>query len=109
LAFGALLVLPQFNLKENLKFIGLGLFSFVLGSLPFWYYNLTSKPKWATFEVLFGKTAGSNKWEYFQNYWSTALPIILGARKFWSSNDVFNGATYVVYAVYLGILLFLLI
>lgn len=109
LALAAVYSMMRFKALDNLKtFLG-GLIAFFIGSSPFWYYNLTSKPKWATFEVLFGKTAGSNKLEYFQSYWDTALPIILGARKFWSSSEVFEGATFSVYFTYSLVVLYLLI
>lgn len=101
IAFGLLIILSRFQLKQTISAVGVGLFYFALGSSPFWYHNLMIKPRWSTFEVLFGKSAGDNKLEYFQGYLDTALPIILGARKFWAEQDIFDGATLLTYALYI--------
>jgi 4-amino-4-deoxy-L-arabinose transferase-like glycosyltransferase len=83
---------------------------FILGSLPFWIFNLREKPKWPSFEVLFGNTSGNYASKYFEDYWSTALPIILGARQFWSDYETFSGAAltaYLLYGLSLGLGFFL--
>jgi hypothetical protein len=38
--------------------------------------------------------------EYFIGLWSTALPIILGAKHFWEQTSAFSSSTAVFYAVY---------
>jgi 4-amino-4-deoxy-L-arabinose transferase-like glycosyltransferase len=73
---------------------------FILGSLPFWIFNLREKPKWSSFEVLFGNTSGNYAGKYFEDYWSTALPIILGARQFWSDHETFPSAALTAYLLY---------
>lgn len=77
-----------------------GMASFILGGLPFWIYNLKEKPKWQSFDLLFGQTAGGSSLEYFGNYWTTALPIILGARKFWSDLATYEYSTGVIYSLF---------
>jgi hypothetical protein len=99
----------QKNLICKINIIIISLFGFILGSLPFWYHNIFNSPKWSSFEVLFGSTAGGNAAKYFQDYWTTALPIILGARQFWIDNDTFWGASILVYITYLIPLLICLI
>jgi len=84
------------------KYVLSSLFLFFLGSLPFWTYNILHKPRWASFDVLFGSTAGNFAGQYFHDFWTTALPIILGAQKFWSEAVMFPGAqrlSYIIYAV----------
>lgn len=86
---------------EVLKSGSVGLAGFVLGSAPFWYVNLFTKPRFATFVEL-GKRAESDKViGYFQGFWAEALPILFGARRLWNDQDVFYGASTVAYVVYL--------
>ncbi|HMP49542.1 MAG TPA: hypothetical protein PKA63_12825 [Oligoflexia bacterium] len=81
---------------------------FLLSGAPFWYYNLTHKPKWSSFEVLFGSTAGGSSFSYFLDYWDIALPIILGARKFWADTELFPFAKSIYYSIYFILLCFVI-
>lgn len=92
-----------YTLKEVVRIFFVGAFSFILGGLPFWIYNLNEKPKWQSFELLFGQTAGSSSLTYFSDYWTTALPIILGAKKFWSDSETYPHAILVIYLLFLAI------
>lgn len=73
-----------------------GSIAFLLGGLPFWLYNL--QHNFASFG-LFGTS--SQLGENFFGFWSTALPMIGGARHFWHTEDIFPGATLVISGVYL--------
>ncbi len=100
---GIVLFLKLLSYKSPLiiaKITFLSLLGFVLGGLPFWYHNIFMEPAWSSFEVLFGSTAGGNAAKYFSDYWNTALPIILGARQFWSDADIYHGATTYAYTLY---------
>lgn len=82
------------------RFIGasfLGIFCFFLGSLPFWIYNLENnfisqeiflRPKTsATIDNLFG-------------FFETALPIIMGAKRFWHMRDFVSGVSFPYYGLF---------
>lgn len=101
-----LLYLLRYKIAERARLITIALLGFIVGSGPFWYHNVTVKPYWSTFEVLFGKSAGDRKLEFLQGYFTTALPIILGARKFWAATDIYPGATISVYVFCLLILIY---
>lgn len=75
----------------------LSMVAFCLGSSPYWIYNIRNGfPSLG----MFGFAAPSQIGTYFVGLWTTALPIILGAKHFWESNLTFGGATGVVYALY---------
>ena len=89
-----------FKNSTYLEFIKLALisvFSFLIGSAPFWYANIFLEPQWATFKVLFGGTENVNVISNFKGYLSDAIPMILGAKKFWTETDFFWGATVLGY------------
>ncbi|MEN9845735.1 MAG: hypothetical protein RIS36_882 [Pseudomonadota bacterium] len=71
--------------------------AFLLGSSPYWIYNLRHGfPSLG----MFGFAAPSEIATYVVGLWTTALPIILGAKHFWESSLTFGGATSVVYVLY---------
>lgn len=77
---------------------GLG---FILGSLPFWLYNLTHS--FASFKFLANSTGGglaANSAGLFE----TALPILLGARRVWQQSDVFPFASVLAGVIFAFIL-----
>jgi hypothetical protein len=69
----------------------LGATAFFLGGLPFWMYNVNNS--FASFEI-FGSSADvvGNA----SGFVTSALPMILGARLFWHSQDIFPGASLFV-------------
>ena len=69
------------------------LLAFFIGGLPFWYANITGEPQWSTFEVLFAEKPGRDIPLQIYEYFTVALPIIVGARKFWTEQDVVTGAS----------------
>ena len=58
-------LLCHLGAKDIGKIISVGLISFFIGSAPFWWFNIAYRPRWQTFEVLFGKSAGGHALEYF--------------------------------------------
>jgi hypothetical protein len=76
-----------------------GIAGFFIGSSPFWIYNLQNHfASFGMFEST--KDVGKN----FSGLFESALPIILGARRFWHTEDLFPYAPIIAYAAY-GILL----
>ncbi len=71
--------------------------AFGLGSSPYWIYNIR---KGFPSLGMFGFASLTEIGTYFVGLWTTALPIILGAKHFWESSSSFGGATAVVYALY---------
>jgi Dolichyl-phosphate-mannose-protein mannosyltransferase len=89
--------------KRGVNSFFLGVLGFFLGSSPFWYYNLTVKPYFSTFKFLGSSASVGSFGEYFTNFFAKSVPIIFGARPFWSHSntaDVFEGASVLTYAVY---------
>ena len=84
-----------------------GTIGFFTGGLPFWIENLTSEPRFQSFG-LFKTAGGTSVVEHLSGYFTTALPIIFGARKFWSEVDIFPFATGLSYLLYLTAVFFLI-
>jgi 4-amino-4-deoxy-L-arabinose transferase-like glycosyltransferase len=82
----------------------LGIISFIAGSLPFWIYNLENS--FASFGLF---TLTDNLAKNIGGFLDSALPILLGARRFWHNEDIFFEARYLAYAFYSVVLLFYLI
>lgn len=76
--------------------------SFAIGGLPFWLYNFFGKEKFATFkELLDGPAPDHSTWfDHFRGLFSEALPILFGARRFWSDTDIIPGLSFLAYSVY---------
>ena len=82
----------------------LGAFGFLLGGLPFWLYNLSND--FVSFEM-FHATDGEGLLEHFTGLFSTALPILLGGKRYWQSTDIFPLSSVVVLSLYVALLIFL--
>lgn len=82
------------------------LFSFMIGSSPFWKYNL--EHDFASFDMI-AKAASSGIWEHFTGFLNQALPILLGAKRFWQNDDILPGSSIIAYATFGFLLLGLLI
>ena len=78
----------------------LGAVGFFLGGAPFWYANLFNKPRFTTFLELGKSAKSSDVFNYLEGFWVEALPILLGARRLWNEQDVFYGASAIVFAIY---------
>ena len=98
----ALFVQKNNKLTYTLKHLSTGLFSFFLGGSAFWIYNL--KNEFISFQML--ESAKEGKFiEHLSGFFSTALPIILGARRFWEEKNIFPFADLFVYVLYAAIFL----
>lgn len=74
----------------------LGIASFLVGSILYWYYNFCHD--FASFGMLGGaKHLDKN----VSGLLGAALPIISGARQFWHDSDLFVGAQFVALGMYL--------
>lgn len=82
------------------RVVGIGTLSalaFAVGSAPYWVYNISlGFPSLG----MFGFATPSEIGDYFVGLWTTALPIILGAKHFWGATPAFGGATVIVYILY---------
>lgn len=75
----------------------LALLGFFVGGLPFWIYNF--EHKFVSFKMLNG-AALKDSWEHLEGVFSTALPILLGGKRFWQNNDAFSCSSLIVWALY---------
>lgn len=80
-----------------------GAMSFFLGSAPFWFYNL--KNNLISFQM-YGSSTGKEVLEHTAGLFSTALPILLGAKHFWELESSYPYSTTVAYIVYGSIFAF---
>lgn len=94
--------------KEALRCAALGIASFIVGSVPFWYANLFHEPRFATFTELLGRAAPGDASfsKHLVGFFTESLPILVGAARFWSDAEVFPGAK--LFFALLYVLLFLL-
>jgi len=74
--------------------------AFIIGGLPFWYANLMVKPRFATFKQLGGHSKFPKETlEHLYGVFDDSLPILLGARRFWTHDDVFVESTAIAFAL----------
>ena len=97
------------GLKATGRWLLAGLTGFFLGGAPFWYANIAIKPKWQTFETLTKKQSETGFFDHLHGFFAEALPIIFGARRFWSDADIFPYSSLVVYFLFLAAALLALI
>lgn len=72
-----------------------GVAAFLLGSLPFWIYNLEHN---FTSFGMFSHASLSEAGSHLLGAFSVALPILLGGRRLWAAHDIFPGATIIALA-----------
>ncbi len=89
------------SLWSVLAVVLVGVGCFLLGGAPYWWYNVMHGfPSLG----MFGRAPLAEIVQHLRGVVSTALPILLGARHFWESEqETFRGAAWVYYAVYGGI------
>ncbi|MEZ4753648.1 MAG: glycosyltransferase family 39 protein [Bdellovibrionota bacterium] len=80
-----------------------GLLGFFAGGINFWIYNIQND--FVSFEM-FGASSPTDILEHFSGLFSTALPILIGAKRFWHTDDVFSGASIIAYLLYAIVLLY---
>lgn len=86
----------QSRLALYLQHFFTGFGAFVVGSLPFWFYNF--RHDFASFTT-FVAGGSSDRLSHLKGFFAESLPILLGARREWSSQDVFPGASWVSYGM----------
>jgi len=74
-----------------------GFLAFLIGGLPFWWYNFTHNC--ASFGM-FKRASSGEALSYVGGLFSTALPMLFGAKRFWQPDDVFPGASVLAYSLY---------
>jgi hypothetical protein len=93
--------LHSFGFFRSMRFACTMAVGFVLGGLPFWYANVLEQPRWATFsELLYQHPTTTSFTDHLSGFFREALPIIFGARHFWSESDIFPHATLMLYAIH---------
>ena len=94
--YGPLKELPR-RIVQGLSHLGVGLLSFILGGLAFWLYNLENGfPSFG----MFGFATWKEVCKHFAGLWSTAIPILLGAKRFWAEDPLLPGETAITYSFY---------
>ncbi len=83
---------------QTCKFFLWSIFCFLIGSLPFWIYNLQNN--FASMEI-FSSSEDGKGWEYLGKFFDISLPILVGARNDSSFNDSYPGSTSFVVLIYL--------
>lgn len=99
LALGWML-LREHGLKTAFKNACSGIAGFFLGGALFWWANLVDQPRFATFAEIGGHATKVDALQYLGGFFREALPIILGARRFWSTVDIFPYATVIAYSLF---------
>lgn len=78
-----------------------GTCGFFVGGLPFWVYNFVYD--FASFSQL-ARERESDLVEHLSGLVGTALPILLGSKRYWQSEDLYPGSTVIVYGIYLALI-----
>jgi len=85
------------SLLEAARVVGVGSAAFLVGGSCYWLYNVEHDfPSLG----MFGRSNLEEIGEHLQGLWSTAVPILLGAKHFWEADEIFPGATSLYYGVY---------
>ncbi|MBN8549813.1 MAG: hypothetical protein J0M12_10910 [Deltaproteobacteria bacterium] len=82
-----------------------GIAAFFVGGFPYWVYNL--QHDFVSFEIAKSATLSQMK-DHVLGLGETALPMLLGARRQWHSEEVFAGAGMLVLALYGALFLIVL-
>lgn len=78
-----------------------GLVGFFLGGAGFWFYNITNGfPSFSMFQSVDSARFA----QQLKGVFSQALPALMGARRFWHTNEVFGGATVFAASIMIGLL-----
>ena len=93
------------RMTQILLAIVVGKISFIIGSLPFWIHNFYNK--FASFEM-FTSAKDKDLLLHWTGFFDSALPILLGGKRFWHDNDLFFGSSYLILISYF-ILFFIII
>ena len=80
----------------------IGLIAFFIGGLPFWLYNI--EHNFITFEMFKG-AADKDLSKHLSGLFSTALPIILGGKRFWQEEEYLPAGSQISLILYAGLFL----
>lgn len=85
------------SMLEALRVTLFGALAFVVGSTPYWLYNLERGfPSLG----MFGRSPLKEIVQHCGGLFDTAIPILLGAKHFWETEQIFPASTAVYYAMY---------
>lgn len=90
-------ILRSFGVARFVRAAALGALAFIVGSAPFWVYNL--RHDFASFGM-FGLAGSEQVLDHAAGLFSMALPIIMGAKRFWTESEIFPGAMWLGYGLY---------
>jgi len=93
----------RFSFFEILGNLFFGLSSFFVGGAPYWLYNF--KNNFVSLEMF--RTAGNseNIGKHIAGLFQTALPILLGGKRFWHLSDLFWGSSVLAGVLFIVCLL----
>ena len=76
----------------------------ILGGLPFWLYNLQNQ--FASFAQLF--RGGEVQYgSHIRGFIENSLPILLGAKQYWHTEELFSGSLFLLFIIFLITIVFL--
>lgn len=79
------------------RIVAMGTLGFFVGGLPYWVYNIRNGfPSFGMFSIAKGEGIVT----HLSGLFETALPMIVGAQRFWQKNPVFPGARTLALALY---------
>ena len=85
------------KLPHMLKELVVGVCGFFVGSSLFWIYNFSND--FASFGI-FKRATLHEAFSHLAGVFETALPILIGAKRFWGSDEIFSGSTLFAYGIY---------
>lgn len=85
-------------LARAVKIVVTGMAAFLFGGLSYWIYNIRRNFPSAG---MFGISTWDQVREHLHGFWDTALPILLGARRFWHKESTFPGAENIACVLYI--------
>ncbi len=83
-------------LCRTITVVLVGLVGFFVGGAGFWFYNITKNfPSFSMFQSVDTVRFGMQ----LKGVFSQALPALMGARRFWHTNEAFSGATVIAISI----------
>lgn len=102
---GMTLLMGWIEGRRSLRPWALAATAFFVGGFPFWIYNFMHS--FVTFEMFRSARAGAFA-EHIYGLFATALPILLGGKRFWHTEDVFFDSSIVIGGFYAALLVALM-
>lgn len=93
------------RLQLIVRHAAVGIGCFLIGGLPFWCYNI--RHDFASFGM-FAAARAEDLGAHVAGFFTDAIPILLGAKRFWERNNFYPYSTTMIYIIYTaGCLIFL--